>query len=85
MDEGTALLGFGVRYQAVGLLHMLRDQGVNIAVASFGGVAVLGLWGVAWRIIQMPFSFFAALWRVSFPGMSRLVAAKRTSGARSSA
>jgi O-antigen/teichoic acid export membrane protein len=69
------LLSFGVRVQAVGLLHMLRDQGVNIAVATFGGVAVLGLWGVAWRIIQMPVSLLMALWRVSFPGMSRLVAA----------
>ena len=66
------LLGFGVRVQAVNLLHMLRDQGVNIAVASFGGIAVLGLWNVAWRIIQIPVSLFAALWRVSFPGLSRL-------------
>jgi polysaccharide transporter, PST family len=70
------LLGFGVRFQAVSLLHMLRDQGVNIVVAGFGGVALLGLWGVAWRIIQVPVSLFAALWRVSFPGMSRLVAAQ---------
>ena len=69
------LLGFGFRYQAVGLLQMLRDQGVNIAVAAVGGVAMLGLWSVAWRILQIPYSFFAALWRVSFPGMSRLVAA----------
>ena len=74
------LLGFGVRFQAVGLLHMLRDQGVNIAIASFGGVALLGLWGIAWRIIQMPVSLFAALWRVSFPGMSRLVAANEDVG-----
>ena len=74
------LLGFGIRFQAVNLLHMLRDQGVNIAVASFGGVAVLGLWNVAWRIIQIPVSLFAALWRVSFPGMSRLVAAKEDVG-----
>ncbi len=59
---------------------MLRDQGVNIAVASFGGVALLGLWSVAWRIIQIPVSLFAALWRVSFPGMSRLVAAKEDVG-----
>ena len=70
-----ALLGFGFRYQAVGLLQLLRDQGVNVAVALVGGVAVLGLWSVAWRIIQIPYSFFVALWRVSFPGMSRLVAA----------
>jgi O-antigen/teichoic acid export membrane protein len=74
------LLGFGVRYQAVGLLHMLRDQGVNIAVAAFGGVAILGLWGVAWRILQIPISLFQALWRVSFPGMSRLVAAEKDVG-----
>ena len=70
-----AILGFGFRYQAVGLLQLLRDQGVNIAVALVGGVAVLGLWSVAWRILQIPYSFFVALWRVSFPGMSRLVAA----------
>ena len=41
---------------------------------------MLGLWGVAWRIIQIPVSLFAALWRVSFPGMSRLVAAKEDVG-----
>lgn len=70
-----SLLGFGFRYQAVGFLQMLRDQGVNFAVVTFGGVAVLGLWSVAWRILQIPYSFFVALWRVSFPGMSRLVAA----------
>ena len=70
-----ALLGFGFRYQAVGILQLLRDQGVNVAVALVGGVAVLGLWSVAWRILQIPYSFFVALWRVSFPGMSRLVAA----------
>lgn len=74
------LLGFGFRYQAVALLEMLRDQGVNIAVATFGGVAVLGLWSVAWRILQIPYSLFVALWRVSFPGMSRLVAAKEELG-----
>jgi O-antigen/teichoic acid export membrane protein len=74
------LLSFGFRYQAVGLLHMVRDQGVNIAIATFGGVAMLGLWGVAWRIIQVPVSLLTALWRVSFPGMSRLVAAKEDVG-----
>jgi O-antigen/teichoic acid export membrane protein len=74
------LLGFGVRFQAVSLLHMLRDLGVNIVVATFGGVALLGLWGVAWRAIQLPVSLFAALWRVSFPGLARLVAAKEDVG-----
>ena len=74
------LLGFGFRYQAVGFLQLLRDQGVNIAVANFGGVAALGLWSIAWRILQLPVSLLEALWRVSYPGMSRLVAAKEDVG-----
>jgi PST family polysaccharide transporter len=41
---------------------------------------VLGLWGVAWRVIQVPVSILQALWRVSFPGMSRLIAAKEDVG-----
>ena len=74
------LLGFGIRFQAVGLAHMARDQGVNIAIATVGGVAMLGLWNVAWRIIQIPVSLLAALWRVSFPGMARLVTANEDVG-----
>jgi O-antigen/teichoic acid export membrane protein len=74
------LLGFGFRYQAVGVLQLLGDLVVNVAVATFGGVAVLGLWSVAWRVIQIPVSLFVALWRVSFPGMSRLVAAEEDVG-----
>lgn len=70
------LLSFGIRVQAVGFLQIMRDQGVNILVASVGGVAVLGLWGVAWRVLQLPVSLLSALWRVSMPGMARLVAAK---------
>jgi O-antigen/teichoic acid export membrane protein len=74
------LLRFGVQVQAVGVLHLLRDQGVNIIVAAVGGVSVLGLWGVAWRIIQLPVSLIAVLWRVSTPGMAKLVAAKEDLG-----
>ena len=74
------MLRFGVQYQATQLAHMLRDQGVNIAVATFGGVAMLGLWGIAWKILQIPIALFQALWRVSMPGMSRLVAANEDLG-----
>lgn len=74
------LLGFGWRFQAVAFVHMLRDQGVNLAVAAVGGVAMLGLWNVAWRILQIPISLLSALWRVSYPGMARLVAANEDVG-----
>ena len=80
----TPLLPFGLRYQATALAHMLRDQGVNIGIATFGGVAMLGLWGVAWKILQIPIALFQALWRVSFPGMSRLVADEARTWARRS-
>ena len=71
------LLGFGFRYQAVGLFQMLDDQGVNIAVATFGGVAMLGLWGVAWRILSIPISLFSGALACL---VSRNVAARRCRG-----
>ena len=70
------LLGFGFRYQASGLLALLRDQAINLSVAVVGGVADLGLYNMAYRIYQVPLYLFGSLWRVSFPGMSRLVAAR---------
>jgi len=69
------LLSFGLQYQAVGLANVLRDQGINAAVAIVAGVSALGLWSVAYRILQPPMLLLTSLWRISFPGMSRLVAA----------
>ncbi len=74
------LLGFGFRYQAVGVANLLRDQGINAAVAVVAGVSALGVWSVAYRILQIPLLLLSSLWRVSFPGMSRLVAAKEDVG-----
>jgi O-antigen/teichoic acid export membrane protein len=74
------LLGFGFRYQTVGLTNMLREQGVNAAIALIAGVSALGVWSVAHRILQIPLILLNSLWRVSFPGMSRLVAAGENVG-----
>jgi O-antigen/teichoic acid export membrane protein len=70
------LLGFGFRYQAVGVTNMLRDQGMNASIVLFAGVPALGVWSVAHRILSIPLVLLNSLWRVSFPGMSRLVAAR---------
>lgn len=70
-----ALLGFGFKYQAVGLANLFREEGTNVAVAALAGVSALGLWSVAYRILQIPLLFMTSLWRISFPGMSRLLAA----------
>jgi O-antigen/teichoic acid export membrane protein len=74
------LLGFGFRYQAVGVVNLLRDQGMNAAIAIFAGISALGLWSVAYRVLQIYLVFLNALRRVSFPAMSRLVAAGENLG-----
>lgn len=76
----SPFLAFGFRYQAVGVTNLLRDQGVNAVVAIVGGVSALGVWSLAYRILQIPLLLFSSLWRVSFPGMARLVEAEKDVG-----
>jgi O-antigen/teichoic acid export membrane protein len=69
-----SVLAFGARFQAVQLVNMARDQGLNLGLAAFGGTAVLGIWSLAGRILQLPMLLLASLWRVSYPAMSIRVA-----------
>jgi O-antigen/teichoic acid export membrane protein len=69
------LLGFGLQYQAVGLVAAVRDPALNLGIAALAGVATLGLWSLAYRVLQAPFMVFEVLWRVSYPAMARLLAA----------
>ena len=69
------LLGFGFRIQAVGIANLIRDLGTNAAIAIIAGVPALGIWTIAYRLLQIPLLFQISLSRVSFPGMSRLVSA----------
>ena len=75
------LLGFGARYQAVGVADLFRDQGIYAVVGIVAGVSALGVWSVAHRILQIPLLLLTSLWRVSFSGMSRLIAAREDVGA----
>jgi O-antigen/teichoic acid export membrane protein len=70
------LLGFGVRFQGANATWLVSQQARNVSLAAIGGVSTLGLWSLASRVLQLPSLFFAALSRVSFPTMSRLVGAK---------
>jgi O-antigen/teichoic acid export membrane protein len=67
-----SMLGFGVRFQAVGLAGLARTQGVNLVIVGVAGDQALGYWSLANRLLQVPFWFFQALWRVSYPTMARL-------------
>ncbi len=70
------MLGFGVRLQAIDLVTTAREQGLNAGIAAISGLAVLGTWSYAHRIMQVPGTLFSVLWRVSFPAMSQLVNAR---------
>jgi O-antigen/teichoic acid export membrane protein len=67
------LLGFGLKFQSAGLLQVLQQQGLNVGVAAVGGVAALGGWNLAWRVLQVPILVFVEVNRVAFPSMSRLI------------
>lgn len=68
------ILSFGARFQGIGLLNVLRDQGLNLGTAAIAGAATLGLWTLVYRILQTLLLVFEGLWRVSFPAMARLMA-----------
>jgi lipopolysaccharide exporter len=74
LSRGTlrSMLGFGLGFQAVGLAGLARGQGVNLLVVAIGGERLLGYWSLAYRLMQLPFWVFQALWRVSYPTMARL-------------
>jgi PST family polysaccharide transporter len=69
------LVGYGLKYQATGLLQVGREQVLNVGVAAVAGLATLGVWNLAWRVLQIPVMLFITVNRVAFPSMSRLLAA----------
>jgi O-antigen/teichoic acid export membrane protein len=63
---------FGARVQAARLSGLARDQGINIATAGLAGVADLGVWSLAGRLMSVPALLLDTLWNVSYPAISRL-------------
>ena len=71
-DVMRPLWRFGVRVQAARLSALARDQGINIATAGLAGVAGLGVWSLAGRLMSIPALLLDTLWNVSYPAISRL-------------
>ena len=72
--EQGALIRFGLKFQANWFTWIAREQGLNVVVAVFGGVASLGIWTFTNRIFQLPAIAFSSLYVVGFPAMSNLLA-----------
>lgn len=69
--RARALLGIGVRVQAVELIAALRDQLVLLGTAAIGSMTIVGYWSVVIRLLQAPGMVLFSLVRVAFPAMSR--------------
>ncbi|HKP90992.1 MAG TPA: oligosaccharide flippase family protein, partial [Thermoleophilaceae bacterium] len=69
------LLRFGAKFQAVTVTNLVRDQGLNVGIAVVGGVSTLGVWNLAWRVLQAPYMVFGTLSRIGYPTMARLLGA----------
>jgi O-antigen/teichoic acid export membrane protein len=70
------LIGFGLRFQGASATSFIEGQGLNASMAAIASVSTLGLWTLVKRVTEVPWLLFDALWRVSFPAMSQLVARK---------
>jgi O-antigen/teichoic acid export membrane protein len=67
-----ALLGIGVRVQAVELVAALRDQILLLVTVAVASLSVVAYWSVVLRVVQVPGMLLTALLRVAFPAMSRV-------------
>jgi O-antigen/teichoic acid export membrane protein len=69
------LIRFGAKFQGVVVVGMLRSQGLNVGIALVAGVPTLGVWNLAWRVLQIPLMVFGSLGRIGYPTMARLLGA----------
>jgi O-antigen/teichoic acid export membrane protein len=75
-----SLLAFGTRLQLVSGTVIARDQGLNAVIGGISGIATLGMYTLAKRLLEVPYLVLNTLWRISMPAMSQLLAAKQAPG-----
>ncbi|HEX7298395.1 MAG TPA: oligosaccharide flippase family protein [Solirubrobacteraceae bacterium] len=69
------VVGFGLKFQSVGVVSLVRDQGLAVVTSAVAGFATLGYWSIAYRITQILLLVLQSLWRVSYPAVARLIGA----------
>jgi polysaccharide transporter, PST family len=73
--ESIPMLKFGAQFQSVTLISSIREQGVNIVIGGVGGIATVGIWTVAYKVLQPIGLVLQSLWRVSYPSSARILEA----------
>ena len=71
--RSRGMLSLGLKFQAVSLVQLIREQGITFVIPIVGTLSVLGLWGIVNRLILIIGVLIESLWRVSFPAASRLL------------
>lgn len=72
-DRLRPIWRFGAQFTSINALQVGNEQALNFGVTGIAGLSVLGIWGVAYRILQLPQIVFQSLRRVSYPAMARLL------------
>ena len=80
LGRRCAILGFGVAFQGVSAVNLIRDQGIVVVTGAVAGLTTLGYWSLAYRIVQVVIVVLESLWRVSYPAVARLIAADEDLG-----
>lgn len=71
LEPVRPLAGFGLQVSLIQGIHLLRELGFVSLVAAIGGVPVAGFYAMAKRLFSFPIALTSAVFRVSFPTLSR--------------
>jgi O-antigen/teichoic acid export membrane protein len=76
------LLGFGLKVSVIQGVNLLRELGFVGILAAVGGAPMAGFYSMSKRLFSFPIALSSAVFRVSFPTLSRDAAARPARAAR---
>lgn len=82
LDAVRPLAAFGLRVSVLQGVNLMRELGFVVIVAAVGGSAAAGFYGMAKRLFSFPIALTSAVFRVSFPALSRDAASRPARAAK---
>ena len=68
-----SVISFGAKFQATWVVILFRDQALNSLTVWVGGLATLGFWSLARKLIELPLALTDSIHRVTYPAMVHLL------------